>query len=449
MTRFLTILVAVTACCSLKAEEQPRVKIEDGTLVTAEGNVLRGTTFFVDLYGVQDMRDNEDKYHEYFVSVFKQYDDLNCVRIGPWMGNWKYDLAGDEKQREEYLHVIDNLVQWCEECGVYAIVNLHTQYKSDFDVEKAKAFWSLIAPRYKDRTHVIYELSNEPEPESSLAGMAEVYRHVKSLAPDTHQILFSHVAATQLKVDELSAATEGVDFSNASIGFHCYDNNLLNTVQWDHAQKLRDAGYPVICTEYLSLTNNNDMPIRYEALMHCMMRAEERKMAWVSWGPFAQFRNPNKKGWNHNALRYSPSFDSAMLRYGIDFRNGPQWPSTGRYRLQSIGNAQYLGRKSEDAWSELQFELPSKEGLTSTVWEFERIDGNIYRIRSGKSKSICLHGKFDDDESWQPTVTAEFHEDWNSQKFQLLRTGEGTFQILCRWGDLYLTAFAPHLLPTN
>ena len=50
------------------ADELPRIKTANGTLVSPDGRPLRGATFFVDLFGVQDMRDNEAKYREYFQS---------------------------------------------------------------------------------------------------------------------------------------------------------------------------------------------------------------------------------------------------------------------------------------------------------------------------------------------------------------------------------------------
>ena len=437
--RLLLMLVVATFATlppfDANADEPARVKVTDGTLVSADGKVLRGATFFVDLYGVPDMREQETQYHEYFNSIFKTHPALNCVRISPWMGKWKYDVAGNEQHRKDYLYAIDTLVDWCAENGIYAIVNLHIEYNTNVELEKANAFWSLIAPRYKDRTHVVYELLNEPEPKTSLAVSTQIYQHVKSLAPKTHQIVFSHVAATQLTIEALAKATKGIDFQNASIGFHCYDSVLLNTKQWDHAEEIRAAGYPIICTEFISLTNNNDMPIEYDSLMHCMMRAEERKMAWISWGPFAQYRNPNKQGWTHNALRYSPDFTTALRRYGIDFTKGPQWPTDGNYRLRCLESDQYLARSGDGSWEAVT--LAEKDA--PTVWRLERFDGNNYRICSGENEKIALHGKFDNDRTWQQTVVADRNPEWSSQKFQLLQTGNDTFMIRCRWGELYLT----------
>ena len=81
-------LFAMFFAVETHGQEPARVRVADGTLVSSDGKVLRGTTFFVDMYGVPDLRENETKYHEYFNSVFKKHPDLNCVRVGPWMGVW-------------------------------------------------------------------------------------------------------------------------------------------------------------------------------------------------------------------------------------------------------------------------------------------------------------------------------------------------------------------------
>ena len=413
-----------------------RVVIREGTLYAASGEMLRGTTFFLDVYDVADMRKNEAEYKEYFASIFDQ-SGLNCVRICPWFGRWQYDIATNEHHQAEYLYVLDKVVKWCAENGAYAIVNLHIEYNTPVDVAKAKAAWNVLGPRYRDQPHVIYELVNEPEPASSLAGMSDLFRHVRRIAPETHLILFSHVAATQLTEEKLRIASEGIDYTNASVGFHCYDSVLQSTVQWDRATELREAGYPMICTEFISLTNNNDMPISYEHLMHCMMRAEERGLAWISWGPFAQYRNANKAGWTHEAIRYDETFFEQLAQFGVDFANGPTWPEDGAYRLQCASGDGYLENPSGQPWANV--EVSADDDSTATVWTLQRIDGNIYRLKSKHGTSSYLHGDFTDERAWLETKTADSHADWNSQNFQLRRVEQGLYRLKCLWGDQFLT----------
>lgn len=416
------------------AELKP-VIIKDATLKTHDGEMLRGTTYFFDLYDAKDLRENEKQYREYFDSIFEKHP-LNCVRICPWIGNWSYDIVDNPEHQKEYLYAIDTLVEWCRLNDVYAIVNFHIQYNTEVKLDKAKAAWDILAPRYHDQPHVIYELVNEPEPKSSLAVMGELYQHVRKIAPKTHFIVYSHVAATQFSIENLAESSEGIDFKNASVGFHCYDNNLLHAAQWDHAEKLRKAGYPMICTEYISLTNNNHMPISYKHLMHCMMRAEERNLAWISWGPFAQYRNKFKKGWTHEAVRYAPEFDTQLKEFGLDLKTGPNWLANGQYDIQVDWGNGFLTNPSKEAWQTIEVTKDAKPG---SRWNLKRVDGNIYRIQSSIGEKVYLQGNFKNEEPWQDLQTADDHADWTSQKFQLLRVKEETYRIKCLWGDLYLT----------
>ena len=80
------ILLSMFFPAETHGQEPPRVKVADGTLVSADGKVLRGTPFFVDIFGVPDMQENEAEYHNYFNSIFKEHPEINCVRIG---GGWE------------------------------------------------------------------------------------------------------------------------------------------------------------------------------------------------------------------------------------------------------------------------------------------------------------------------------------------------------------------------
>lgn len=63
---------------------------------------------------------------------------------------------------------IDNAVNWCEELGIYLIIDFHNNCewnsKTPDDIEKRLIkIWTQIANRYKDRSNfVLYEVMNEP-----------------------------------------------------------------------------------------------------------------------------------------------------------------------------------------------------------------------------------------------------------------------------------------------
>ncbi len=113
--------------------ELPRVVVADGTLKTPDGQTLRGAPFFMDVYGVTDMRENETLYHNYFQHVCKR-PEVNCIRINPWIGRWQFDIVNNEHHRTELLHMLDTVVDWCGRYDIYAIVNLHIEYSTPVDL---------------------------------------------------------------------------------------------------------------------------------------------------------------------------------------------------------------------------------------------------------------------------------------------------------------------------
>lgn len=66
---------------------------------------------------------------------------------------------------------IVNIVQWCKELGIYVIIDWHVLGRGDpnhhLDSRGASTglavdFWKKYATLYKDETHVMYEIANEP-----------------------------------------------------------------------------------------------------------------------------------------------------------------------------------------------------------------------------------------------------------------------------------------------
>ncbi|MGO8673244.1 MAG: cellulase family glycosylhydrolase [Capsulimonadaceae bacterium] len=135
--------------------------------------------------------------------------------------------------------ICDQLVDECGKAGLYVILTIggcepgwdvNTQRDSEWDY--ARQFWTFYAPRYASRTHVIYELHNEPGPwvtgtwsQRDYDFQMMLYNTVRQYAPSNHIMLFcwptfDNAATIQRAVDYVSA--HGVDWHNASISFHGY-----------------------------------------------------------------------------------------------------------------------------------------------------------------------------------------------------------------------------------
>ena len=140
---------------------------------------------FSDLAGHDFAKDFLKNYRKAFVS---REDIRRMARIGynsvriPF--NWKHFMEdGPEIQfKQEGFELLDNVVRWCSEEGIYAILDMHAapggQTGSNIDDgvddvarlfidaaswEKALTLWETLAKRYKDEPFVGgYDLLNEP-----------------------------------------------------------------------------------------------------------------------------------------------------------------------------------------------------------------------------------------------------------------------------------------------
>ncbi len=97
-------------------------------------------------------------------------------------------------------------------------------------------FWNIVAPRYANRSHVFYELLNEPVQWSADEYTAKdirrfkvLFDRVRAAAPRTHIVVCSfatHISSEDRTMRDvaLEMKAAGIDFSNASLGFHPYNS---------------------------------------------------------------------------------------------------------------------------------------------------------------------------------------------------------------------------------
>lgn len=92
---------------------------------------------------------------------------VEVIRLPVWFEIWN-EGAPDYKISDEcWLH-LDNAIDWCQELGMYIIIDFHNDCngssKTDSKIEKVLLkIWPQIAERYKDKgEHILYEIMNEP-----------------------------------------------------------------------------------------------------------------------------------------------------------------------------------------------------------------------------------------------------------------------------------------------
>jgi ABC-type multidrug transport system fused ATPase/permease subunit len=233
-----------------------RVVARDGTVRTSAGHLLRGVPVWVYRYGKQ--RGTTAHFDDpAFYRRLGKYG-LNAIRIvcfDVWQqanGYIHYDVL-DPAEMDALAAGIDAVVELAGAHGLYAMIDYHSE--GSCDPVRLHAFWRCIAPRYAESTHVFYELANEPVSwfprdytPAAVRLQEQTYALVRACAPDSHLVLFSFPNTTGEPGDpsmaDVVATASGIDWSNASVGFHPY-----KTGHSSEPIRALMARFPVLNTE--------------------------------------------------------------------------------------------------------------------------------------------------------------------------------------------------------
>ena len=219
---------------------------------------------------------------------------LNAVRLiafDPYQKTRDHDHTDfdDPKDVSALLAETDTVVDLASKAGMYVVVNYHDV--GGYDKAYLTKFWDLIAPRYRDRTHVLYELMNEPAKwfpehytEEHLSDVQSLYERVRKSAPHTHLVLltFANTASYKPNVsirtvaERLSRTGAGIDWRNCSVGFHTYQTKKTSRPIVDLVKH-----FPAINTEQ-NLPNNEGC-VAMDGEEFGVQTMERLGLGWFHW----------------------------------------------------------------------------------------------------------------------------------------------------------------------
>lgn len=213
------------------AADRGRVHVVNNVVLTDRNTVLRGATMCISC-GATDA---------VYTKAVRNLG-INVIRLGV-----KTKAIG--RTIEQQLPGIDKAVNLASQNSMYVMIN-NSVDPGHYDLPSLTAFWRAVAGRYKDRTNVFYEMTSEPVPwfpkdytTQNIADLKSVHNIMRSLAPNTHIVLFTFANLDNGPMAVSKIATmQGVDYTKASVGFHHYKTN-------EAAITYTKAYYPLLMTE--------------------------------------------------------------------------------------------------------------------------------------------------------------------------------------------------------
>ena len=329
----LSLMAVLLAASTASAYTRGRVRIANNTVVTDQGTLLRGSDLH--LWG-----GGNEPCQSLSTFTMMRGQRYNSARLSV-IFDIRYQRNRDIDSK---IPVIDQAVDFAEQAGMYIGIDYHDC--SSYELSHMTDFWTKVAPRYKDRTHVLYELANEPvawEPESytaqNIIDQQNTYALMRRLAPNTHIILMSYATAN----DNMLSCTNrlsGIDWSNASVGYHPYHVGSASGIV-----SLKDK-YPCINTEFIH-------PYPSGELDGLMVALNGDIWGWVKW------QEENHQSWwtwyngTRSASQIEPLIANATTRGYLWAPDNFTTPPVGAYLTVSPDSI-YPGDSASLSWQVYQ-----------------------------------------------------------------------------------------------
>ena len=310
--------------------------IKGGTVMTANGTLMRGMVF-----GAYEMLMSDGMGFTFEDVALIRENGMNCVRFTvPII--WPY--GENTMENQIYLEAADLFIDWAQELGLYVWLGPSLLIDEDGNVffDHIMEYWQIIAPRYKNRTHVFYDIVNEmgepdathPQSGNSPSYMARAYDLIRELAPDTLCVLWSFSHTFDLDetlwciIETEKLVSNEITWTNEAVGFHAYEaaNGYYEGDAWINYDLMRfvigwfrENGYPIMNTEVPPLAVGYDGSLELSSYPNpeLIRILEDEGVSWTTLLHLAHLNEPSV--WRGLIHRHDLSW---LPDYGA-------WPATG------------------------------------------------------------------------------------------------------------------------
>jgi len=244
----------------------------NGEPVHLKGMSSHGIHWFSNCYTKESIQHLRDEWN------------INLFRIAMYIGE-----GGYASQKETLRKRVEDMVSWCEELGIYVMIDWHVLTPGDpnawLDGEGASTglaidWWKDMATMYKDKDHVLYEIANEP----NNVDWPTVKKHhdavIQAIRSIDKQTIIIAGTTTWSQDIHLAAANPVSNPYNVMYGFHFYagtHESLLQRVR-EYAPQI-----PIFSTEWGTSQASGDGGPYLDVAEKFLDAFEELSISWAQW----------------------------------------------------------------------------------------------------------------------------------------------------------------------
>ena len=236
---------------------------------------------------------------------------INTIRLAMYTAEYNGYCVSGSSQQKKLKKLIDNGVKYAEELNMYVIIDWHILSDGNPNkyANKAVAFFTEMAKKYKNKSHVIYEICNEPNNTS----WSQIKKYANKVIPairkyDKDALIIVGTPTWSQDVDQISK----LKYNNVLYAMHFYAGT--------HKQSLRNKlttaikkKIPVFVSEFGMCNASGNGSLNKTETKKWLQLLEKNKIGYVAWNisnkneSSAILKSSSKKTSGFKASDYSSS----------------------------------------------------------------------------------------------------------------------------------------------
>lgn len=191
---------------------------------------------------------------------------------------------GDDAHRAELEAMVINAAEICAKLGIYMIVDWHIllDYDPNMHTDKAIQFFQNICTKLKAYDHIIYEICNEPNMDTT---WKQITNYANQVIPvireiDPEKIIIVGTPVWSQRVDE--AAKAPLSYPNLVYTLHFYADTHKDELRQLMVDAIND-GLPVFVSEFGICDASGNGPINDEETDKWIALMNQYKVSYVLW----------------------------------------------------------------------------------------------------------------------------------------------------------------------
>ncbi len=191
---------------------------------------------------------------------------------------------GDDAHRAELEKMVIASAEICAKLGIYMILDWHIllDYDPNMHTDMAIQFFKNVCPKLKDYDHIIYEICNEPNMDTTWAQICnyanQVIPVIREIDPD--KVIIVGTPVWSQRVDE--AAKAPLSYPNLVYTLHFYADTHKEDLRNLMVNAIKD-GLPVFVSEFGICDASGNGPINDEETNKWIDLMNEYDVSYVLW----------------------------------------------------------------------------------------------------------------------------------------------------------------------